>query len=638
VNRRTKFRLRNRALVALTIGAVAAVNYSHVSAGVERAGTLITEAQPSYKKAKGQWTTVDLPAKFRVNGIHSVMLPTGKVLIVAGSGNNADHFEAGTFETLLWDPAEDSYRKIATPADLFCGGHAFLPDGNVLIAGGTKKYEVLAKNVTHAAGVITVVNDAIYERDTELKIGDTFTDRATGKKYRATEDKTIPMVMKHAGGMKMPSRTKVWVEAVEPDKSYVFRGEGHQLTWDGHDEKGLFGEADTITLDKQEYRGLDKSYIFDVRTEKYIETDTMSQARWYPSLVSIDGGDVMAVSGLDEYGVFIDNGEGTTEVFDVKSKTWRARPDLDRAFPTYPALLRGEDGRILYTGANAGYGPAEQMRTPGIWNLKNNSFAKISGLRDPEMNETAGSVLLPPAQNQDALIVGGGSVGDAPGSTARADVISFDDKTITAAPDVQQPVRYPSTVNLPTDQVLITGGSGDYRGRNDSDVLAASLYDPATNTMAAVAPPHVGRNYHSEALLLPDGSVLSLGSDPLYGDAENTTAGTFEQRMEIYRPAYFFTQGERPTIQHAPGTFRRGSTIDVQATGDIASARLVRPSAVTHVTDTEQRSVALDVTKSGDGVRLGLDANRNLTPSGWYMLFLVDSNGKPSIATWVKVP
>ena len=364
----------------------------------------------------------------------------------------------------------------------------------------------------------------------------------------------------------------------------------------------------------------------------------MTKARWYPSLVSVDGGDVLAVSGLDEYGVFIDNGQGTAEVFDVKTKTWRARPDLNRAFPTYPALMRGDDGRILYTGANAGYGPASQMRTPGIWNLKDNSFVTIPGLRDPGMNETAGSVLLAPAQNQDALIVGGGSVGDAAGSTARADVISFDDLKITPAPDLQHAVRYPSTVNLPTDQVLITGGSSDSRGRNNSDVLAASLYDPAARTMTPVAPPHVGRNYHSEALLLPDGSVLSIGSDPLYGDADNTTAGIFEQRFEIYKPSYFFTEGQRPTILSAPDTFRRGSTISIQATGDITKARLVRPSAVTHVTDTEQRSVALDVTDSGDNVTLRLDANRNLTPSGWYMLFLTDANGKPSSASWVQVP
>ncbi|HYP45595.1 MAG TPA: galactose oxidase-like domain-containing protein [Propionibacteriaceae bacterium] len=638
MKRHTLLRLRNRALVAITAGAVIAVNYPHVSSGVQLAGTRLAEAQPSYKKSNGHWSTVQLPAKYRVNGIHTVLLPTGKVLIVSGSGNNTHHFEAGSFESVLWNPADDSYRKIDTPVDLFCGGHAFLPDGNVLIAGGTKKYEVLGKDVTHAAGVITVGNDAIYERNTELKVGDTFTDRATGLKYRSTEDKIIPPVRKNGDGTKTPTLTKVWVEAVEPDKSYAFRGKGHEFTWDGHNQKGLYGKADTIVLDKQEYRGLDDAYIFDIRAESYIKADSMTKARWYPSLVSVDGGDVLAVSGLDEYGVFIDDGQGTTEVFDVKTKTWRARPDLNRPFPTYPALMRGADGRILYTGANAGYGPAERMRTPGIWNLKNNSFVTIPGLRDPKMNETAGSVLLPPAQNQDGLIVGGGNVGDAAGSTARADRISFNDRKITAAPDLQQPVRYPSVVNLPTDQVLITGGSRDYRGRGASDVLAASLYDPKANTMAAVAPPHVGRNYHSEALLLPDGSVLSLGSDPLYGDAENLIGGTFEQRLEIYRPPYFFTEGERPKILHTPSVFRRGSSIDVAASGNIGAARLIRPSAVTHVTDTEQRSVALGVRKSANGVRLTLDANRNLTPSGWYMLFVLDRNGKPSTASWVQVP
>ncbi len=270
MKRQTLLQLRNRALIAVTVAAVTAVNYPHVSSGVELASTKLSESKPSYKKSKGQWTTVELPAKYRVNGIHTVLLATGKVLIVSGSGNNTHHFEAGTFETLLWNPADDSYRKIDTPVDLFCGGHAFLPDGNVLIAGGTKKYEVLGTDVTHAAGVITVGNDAIYEQDTQLKAGDTFTDRLTGLKYRATEDKIIPPVRKNPDGTKTPSQTKVWVEAVEADKSYVFRGKGHEFTWDGHNQKGLYGSADTITLDKQEYRGLDDSYIFDIRKESYV--------------------------------------------------------------------------------------------------------------------------------------------------------------------------------------------------------------------------------------------------------------------------------------------------------------------------------------------------------------------------------
>ena len=42
---------------------------------------------------------------------------------------------------------------------MFCAGHVFLPDGKLLIAGGTRRYEKLKEDVTHAAGVMTVKNE-----------------------------------------------------------------------------------------------------------------------------------------------------------------------------------------------------------------------------------------------------------------------------------------------------------------------------------------------------------------------------------------------------------------------------------------------------------------------------------------------
>ncbi|ROP34633.1 galactose oxidase early set domain-containing protein [Pseudokineococcus lusitanus] len=645
MKRSTALKLRNRAVVGGVAVLLVAVNGPQVAIGTDRASTFWQESRPDYMAANGSWTTVELPPEYQLNGVHSVLLATGKVLVVAGSGNNEHHFEAGTFRTLLWDPATDQMRTIDTPEDLFCGGHAFLPNGNVLIAGGTKKYEVLESDVERAAGVLTIHNDAIYEVDTPVPVGTVFVDDATGVEYRTTEDTVLPMVRKLAGGGKEPTSVRVWVEAVEPGTGDDFTGEGHQLTWKGDDRPGLYGQADTIDSAKQDYWGLDASYEFDIYKEQYVEVGDLNRARWYPSLFSAAGSNpdddsIFAVSGLDEYGQFIDENQGTTEEYDVHAKTWTPRPDLDMPFPTYPALFRGADGKILYSGSSTGYGPAERLRAPGTWDLTTNEFAEIpGGLREPEMNETSSSILLAPAQEQDVLVAGGGPVGDTPGSTARVDVISFDDARVTPAPDLVQPGRYVSAVNLPTDDVLLTGGSRGYRGSNRSDNFAAQLYTPATNTMEEVAPNHVGRNYHSEALLLPDGSVLTLGSDPLYGDAENETAGTFEKRFEIYQPPYFFTEGARPMVLKAPESVERGTTFEVRASGNIASARLVRPSAVTHVTDTEQRSVALDVERTGSGaLALTLDANENLTPAGHYMLFLVDENGKPSVAQWVHVP
>ena len=70
----------------------------------------------------------------------------GKVLLVAGSGNNVDAFNAGTFKTSIWDPTSNTFTSVATPWDAFCAGHAQLPDGRLLVAGGTAGYESASTN------------------------------------------------------------------------------------------------------------------------------------------------------------------------------------------------------------------------------------------------------------------------------------------------------------------------------------------------------------------------------------------------------------------------------------------------------------------------------------------------------------
>jgi hypothetical protein len=200
-------------------------------------------------------------------------------------------------------------------------------------------------------------------------------------------------------------------------------------------------------------------------------------------------------------------------------------------------------------------------------------------------------------------------------------------------------VRYPNTVQLPDDTVLISNGSADYRGKGDSDVLAASLYHPDTNTLTPAADPTIGRNYHSAALLLPNGQVLTLGGDSLFKDPANTRDGEFEKRLEIYAPPYLLRGLPQPVIAKAPGQVERGATLRVSTpdAGRIAAARLIRPGAATHVTDVEQRSVALDITPVDGALELAVPEEATIVPAGFYMLFLVDEAGTPSAATWVRV-
>lgn len=628
-------RLRNAAIGTVAVGALVAVNGPVVSSAAAHAYTAYLHNQPDYKSQHGHWETVDLPEGFRVDAVHAALLHNGKVLLIAGSGNDAEDFAAGTFRTVVWDPATGDASEVPTPEDLFCGGHAYLPDGNLVVAGGTRRYEVLAGDVTHAAGVLTVKNESDAS-GINLPAGTRFT--AHGHVYVSTEHVAVPPAHGMADGTWMAGTQDVWIEAEEEGADPVVTG-GHRFQLEGlarEQARNLYGQGDAITLDKQNYQGLDVSYEFDVASETYRRTDPLTTSRWYPTLIGLADGKILAVSGLDQHGQVVD---GDNEVYDPATRSWNYQPRLDRYFPTYPSLFRLADGqRIFYSGSNTGYGSDVEGRQPGIWDLSDNTWTDVDGLVDPEFNETSTSFLLAPAQDQRVAIVGGGAVGDSEDSTARFNIV---DLTATSpayemVPDYPSAARYLSAVTLPDDTTLLTGGSTGYRGNHQSDLHMTNSFDPHTGELTEMAPNEVGRNYHSTALLLPDGRVMTMGSDPLFADEDDTVPGTFEQRIELYSPPYLYA-GTRPAITDAPTEISRGAAFPASASGEVSQARLLRPSAVTHQTDTEQRSVALDVTPRGDGYDLAVPEQEGLTPAGWYMLVVVDGDGVPSEARWVHV-
>jgi hypothetical protein len=631
-------------LVALAVlGVVAVVNRPMVAAGSDAYHEFTINLQ-SYKERYGHWARLPVPARFRINAIHAALLHTGKVLIIAGSGNNREKFEAGSFRTVLYDPATDRFSEVPTPTDVFCAGHTFLPDGNLLIAGGTKSYEVLEADITHAAGVMKLKNESdaggkrVFPKGTRLlsPSGMAYLTRAEVTLPPATAVRHGDQVMLHAG------EAEVWVDAEHPGNGPIVRTPAQYAVagLTGDDRRNIYGVADRITRDKQDYGGDRTSYEFDPRTERYVRTGDLVKPRWYPTLAEMPNGDVLAVSGLDGFGRML---PGDNERYLRREKRWVAAPELKRVFPTYPALHLMRDGRLFYSGSNAGYGSDVIGRTPGLWNLNTNKFIELPGLRAPRMTETSSSVLLPPAQDQKVMILGGGEVGDSPVSTARTDVIDLkrNRPRYSPGPDLPKPTRYLSTVLLPDDTVFTTGGSsgyrgGPYQGRPRSDLFNSQFYRPTTNRFERAADSTVGRNYHSEAILLPDGRVITLGSDPLY-DTTGRNPGTFEQRIEVFSPPYLF-RGPRPAVTGGPREVERGTTVRFTTRGTrITAARLMRPSAVTHVTDVDQRSVAASVIPVPGGVKMYIPKPKGLVPSGWYMLFVRDDRGVPSEARWVLV-
>ncbi|MGW0082377.1 galactose oxidase-like domain-containing protein [Streptomyces sp. NPDC003393] len=600
--------------------------------------------KPEYKAANGHWDIVEFPGKYRQNTIHAVLLHTGKVLLVAGSGNDQENFDAKRFDSRIWDPVRGTVKKVPTPDDLFCTGHTQLGDGKILIAGGTKRYEKLEGDVTKAGGLMIVHNEN-PDKPITLPAGTRFTGRANGKTFVSKDPVLVPRAKKNFDRRtgrflgNTPGLGRIYVEAQRRGAAYEtgtqdnYRIQG--LT--GADARNTYGIAQKLALDKKDFQGIRDAYEFDPVAEKYIKVDPMHEARWYPTLTTLSDGRILGVSGLDDIGQLV---PGKNEIFDPRTKKWTYTPKT-RQFPTYPALFLMRNGKIFYSGSNAGYGPDDVGRDPGVWDVGSNRFSKVPGLSDPDLMETSGTVLLPPAQDERYLVIGGGGVGESRRSSRRTRLIDLkaEHPRFSDGPLLEKGTRYPQSSILPDDTVLVSGGSRDYRGRGDSDILQARLYDPKSDTFTRVADPLVGRDYHAGSILLPDGRVMFFGSDPLYGDKAGTEPGTFEQRIEIYTPPYLY-RGARPSLSGGPVTIARGAsgTFTSRHATAIRKVRLIRPSASTHVTDVDQRSIALDFEASGNKLTVTVPRNRNLVQSGWYMLFVVDDQGTPSTARWVKVP
>ena len=637
---------RGRRVLGLLIGVL--VFCGVLAANVPTVGATVTGwvrhyqiTQKAYEAKYGLWTKLNIPVKFRVNGIHSTLLSNGDVLIMAGSGNNQAYFNAGTFKTLLLNPVTMQEKLIPTPWDLFCAGHIELPDGNILLAGGTARYENL--NPTSAGGSMTIVNNDVTQ-PWKLPKGTIFT-APNGAQFKSAFALTIPkatQTVDPATGRAVvtASQQNVWVNAVKKGKGSL-ENSGKQYQIQGllgpQANAELYGVGTAMTLQKQNFLGTNDAYIYNVKQEKFVKVNSMNYARWYPTLAELGNGMDMAMSGLNNVGQVTMNSES----FNPSTNTWTVGPS--RGFPTYPATFLTESGQLFFTGSNSGYGPATAAwRTPGFWNVNTNVFTPVPGIPDPEDLETSASVLLPPAQKQTLMVLGGGGVGQSNLSTARTALIdtSAPNPHWVQGPNLAEPTRYPITVLLPNDEVLVTGGSKYYRGMHGSDNRDTRIYNVATNSFSWAANSITGRDYHSGGILLPNGSVLTLGGNPLYGNAQDTEPQTFNQEIDVYYPPYMF-QGGRPSIESAPKVMdpSRSYLVKVNDPASIQYLRLMRPDNPTHVTDVNARSIAVNFTQAGNGyLRITIPSNSNIIPPSYYLLFAVNGKGVPSAGYWVQVP
>jgi hypothetical protein len=222
---------------------------------------------------------------------------------------------------------------------------------------------------------------------------------------------------------------------------------------------------------------------------------------------------------------------------------------------------------------------------------------------------------------------------------SRADTAVLDMNATSPAWRSTAPMAYPRSYQnltlLPDGTVLASGGMTDSDGTDLSKaVLPAEIWNPDTETWTTVASEQIGREYHSTALLLPDGRVLMAGGGQLPG-----SPAVNETNAEVYSPPYLF-KGARPTISSAPSLVQYGQsfTVSTPDASTISKVSLVRLPSVTHAFDQDQRFQFLNFTAGSGQLTVTAPATANLAPPGYYMLFVVNGNGVPSVASMVRFP
>ena len=363
--------------------------------------------------------------------------------------------------------------------------------------------------------------------------------------------------------------------------------------------------------------GIKDTYIFDFTANTWTRAPDMHFDRWYPTTLTLTDGRVLSFSGQITPKVFAD----TPEIYNPVTGLWSTLAVNTSTLrdSEYPQLFLLPNGKIYAIGPTPGVVGTLDVALPS-WT--DNGTIPIRG---------GSGVMYRPGQ---ILYTGGGngstetaSQGDAWG----VDASQTPPEWRAVAP--MQFGRYQhNLVLLPDGNVFAVGGSSIMSLTAGPGVLQPEIWNPATNTWTTMAAMSDPRMYHSSAVLLPDGRVLVAGGGRLGGAADYFSA-------EIYSPPYLF-KGARPSITNAPQTLDYGSTITIQTpnAADIATVALMRLGSTTHTFDMNQSYVPVTFTAGTGELTVQIPSSRNIAPPGHYMVFIVNSQGVPSIGHMARFP
>ena len=383
---------------------------------------------------------------------------------------------------------------------------------------------------------------------------------------------------------------------------------------------------------------------YDFRADRWVQIEDMNRGRWYPTAVYLGGADAVFIAAGDGGGVHPEvwrPGSGWTLLTGVDLTDTILADGLHDGSGQWPLLHLAPDGTVFHHGATPTMNTIDPFGGP-------NSLGTISDLGPHGLGwypDEGVSVLY----DEGKILVAGGSL-SVSDDTAAADAWRVDINgpapLLTPTGSMHYPRQFLNEVVLPTGDVVAIGGNTT--GIKATDALAvknAEAWSPATDAWTLWNGQDQARPYHSVAVLMTDGRVISAGGGLNGESCANPEApgecGNDHWNAEIFSPPYLFdpddTLATRPVIQSGPGVARVGTTITVQATPGLTAFSMIRMAATTHTMNTDQRYLAPSFTETSPGTyEIVLHANPNVAVPGYWMLFGLDGQ-VPSVAHVFKV-
>lgn len=609
--------------------------------------------------SKGTWDTLALATPDqRMQSVHTVLLPNGKVLMVNGSSFRStlvkqdqeyefiEGIDPKKYELIdntgLYDPATGEFTKISSPPalvydqevgrkttnDLFCSGHVQLANGNVLFVGGTGRYypggaftgtkwlnlydwksnkwSTLGQMkdgrwyptlVTLDDGKVAIFSGLRWEEPNQINPGLEIYDPASNK-LQYIDLREVP---------NSPFNTKVEGEDVYDSIDLyprIFPLADGRLLITG-DEAGIAGVLVPHLSTKSYLMSLESKASGEVEVSFEVAGDRLETSKAYGTGLQVPNSeDVLLFGGIIGTNSISFGRGGNTD-----------------GFP----------GARIATSLQRWSSPEHSGTKTGKWSI----ISKF--LPQPRANLQA--VILP---DQEILVMNGGEYPEykpiyqplllTPNSKAPG---GYQTRSLSAA---KLPRLYHNgAVLLPDARVFVIGGNANRAAtEKDGTIHVDVLGDPQTFFRIADLRNKAGKPETFD--------INTFYKEPQHyyaeGDSEPFVPAEIWQG-EIFSPPYLELPGDRPEIITAPETLKYGQqgAITVNHATDNGSLVLNKLGSVTHSFDYGQRLVELasNLTEDQSSVEFTAPTNAHLYPPGYYMMFYLNETGKPSVAKMVKL-